>query len=39
MKILRKEDQKRAILASGVSNVEFNKLDQVFSAAGLVEEE
>lgn len=33
-----KEIEKAAVLASGVSSVEFNKLDQVFTAAGLVEE-
>jgi 4-hydroxy-4-methyl-2-oxoglutarate aldolase len=33
-----KETEKEAVLKSGVSSVEFNKLDPIFSAAGLVEE-
>jgi 4-hydroxy-4-methyl-2-oxoglutarate aldolase len=33
-----KETEKEAVLKSGVSSVEFNKLGPMFSAAGLVEE-
>jgi 4-hydroxy-4-methyl-2-oxoglutarate aldolase len=33
-----KEDDKAAVLMTGVSSVEFNKLGPIFSAAGLVEE-
>jgi hypothetical protein len=32
------EKQKSAVLASGVSSVEFNKLEPVFRSLGLVEE-
>ena len=33
-----KEDDKAAVLMTGVSSVEFNKLGPIFSAAGLIEE-
>ena len=33
-----KETEKEAVLKSGISSVEFNKLGPIFSAAGLIEE-